>query len=168
MAYSFYNQNMSTLSNILIIHAALDKGETADTTALDKGETADTTETTADTTETTADTTALDKGETADTTADTTETTTDTTETTADTTALDKGEISDTTAFTIPREVMSRVMKTDYGKFVVTNSIPCLRVVLEDGTISSAKVASDGVVILTAPAKGKLIIDGTLDIECNY
>lgn len=36
------------------------------------------------------------------------------------------------------------------------------------GTISSAKVASDGVVTLTAPAKGKLIIDGTLDIECNY
>lgn len=117
MAYSFQNQNMSTLSNILIIHAALDKGKTADTTALDKGETADTT---------------------------------------------------DTTAFTIPREVMSRVMKTSYGKFVVTNSIPCLRVVLADGTISSAKVTSDGVVTLTAPAKGKLIIDGTLDIECNY
>ena len=135
MAYSFYNQNMSTLSNILIIHAALDKGETADTTALDKGET--------------ADTSALDNGETAD--------TTDTTETTAD-----------TTAFTIPREVMSRVMKTSYGKFVVTNSIACLRVVLADGTISSAKVTSDGVVTLTAPAKGKLIIDGTLDIECNY
>ena len=122
MAYSFYNQNMSTLSNILIIHAVLDKGETADTTALDKGETADTT---------------------------------------AETTA-------DTTAFTIPREVMSRVMKTDYGKFVVTNSIPCLRVVLADGTISSAKVSSDGVVTLTAPATGKLIIDGTLDIDCNY
>ena len=134
MAYSFYNQNMSTLSNILIIHAALDKGETADTTALDKGETADTT----DTAETTADTTA------------------DTTDTT------------DTTAFTIPREVMARIMKTSYGKFVVTNSIPCLRVVLADGTISSAKVNSDGVVTLTAPAKGKLIIDGTLDIECNY
>lgn len=129
MAYSFYNQNMSTLSNVLIIHAALDKGETADTTALDKGEI--------------SDTTALDKGETAETTAD-------------------------TTAFTIPREVMARVMKTDYGKFVVTNSIPCLRVVLEDGTISSAKVSSNGVVTLTAPAKGKLIIDGTLDIECNY
>ena len=107
MAYSFYNQNMSTLSNILIIHAALDKGETTETTA-------------------------------------------------------------DTTAFTIPREVMARVMKTSYGKFVVTNSIPCLRVVLEDGTISSAKVSSDGVVTLTAPATGKLIIDGTLDIECNY
>lgn len=103
MAYSFQNQNMSTLSNILIIHAALDKGETADTTA-----------------------------------------------------------------FTIPHGVMSRVMKTDYGKFVVTNSIPCLRVVLEDGTISSASVASTGVVTLTAPAKGKLIIEGTLDIECNY
>lgn len=103
MAYSFRNQNMSTLSNILIIHAALDKGETADTTA-----------------------------------------------------------------FTIPREVMSRVMKTSYGKFVVTNSIPCLRVVLADGTISSASVTSTGVVTLTAPAKGKLIIDGTLDIECNY
>lgn len=103
MAYSFQNQNMSTISNILIIHAALDKGETADTTA-----------------------------------------------------------------FTIPCEVMARVMKTSYGKFVVTNSIPCLRVVLADGTISSAKVTSDGVVTLTAPAKGKLIIDGTLDIECNY
>lgn len=103
MAYSFYNQNMSTISNILIIHAALDKGETADTTA-----------------------------------------------------------------FTIPSEVMARVMKTSYGKFVVTNSIPCLRVVLADGTISSAKVTSDGVVTLTAPATGKLIIDGTLDIECNY
>lgn len=120
MAYSFHNPYMSTLSNTLIIHAALDKGETADTTD-----------------------------------------TTDTTETTAETTA-------DTTAFTIPREVMSRVMKTDYGKFVVTNSIPCLRVVLADGTISSASVASTGVVTLTAPAKGKLIIDGTLDIECNY
>lgn len=129
MAYSFQNQNMSTLSNILIIHAALDKGETTDTTALDKGETADTTDTNAETTD----------------------------ETTAD-----------TTAFTIPRGVMARVMKTDYGKFVVTNSIPCLRVVLEDGTISSAKVSSDGVVTLTAPAKGKLIIDGTLDIECIY
>ena len=132
MAYSFYNPYMSTLSNILIIHAALDKGETVETTALDKGETADTT-------------------------ADTTNTTADTTDTNAD-----------TTAFTIPHEVMSRVMKTDYGKFVVTNSIPCLRVVLADGTISSAKVSSDGVVTLTAPAKGKLIIDGTLDIECNY
>lgn len=91
--------------------------------------------------------------------------------TTADTTALDKGETADTTAdttaFTIPREVMSRVMKTDYGKFVVTNSIPCLRVVLADGTISSAKITSDGVVTLNAPATGKLIIDGTLDIECN-
>ena len=125
MAYSFYNQNMSTLSNILIIHAALDKGETADTIALDKVEA-------------------------------------------ADTTVLDKGETADTTAFTIPREVMSRVMKTDYGKFVVTNSIPCLRVVLADGTISSASVNSTGVVTLTAPATGKLIIDGTLDIECNY
>lgn len=63
---------------------------------------------------------------------------------------------------------MARVMKTDYGKFVVTNSIPCLRVVLANGTISSAKVTSGGVVTLTAAAKGKLIIDGTLDIECNY
>ena len=143
MAYSFRNKNMSTLSNILIIHAALDKGETADTTALDKGET--------------ADTTVLDKVETADTTDTTADTTADTTDTTAD-----------TTAFTIPREVMARVMKTSYGKFVVTNSIPCLRVVLADGTISSAKVTSDGVVTLTAPATGKLIIDGTLDIECNY
>ena len=165
MAYSFYNQNMSTLSNILIIHAALDKGETADTIALDKGETADTTvldkvETadTTDTTDTTADTTA-DTTDTTDTTADTTADTTDTTDTT---------NTTDTTAFTIPREVMARVMKTSYGKFVVTNSIPCLRVVLADGTISSAKVSSDGVVTLTAPATGKLIIDGTLDIECNY
>ena len=103
MAYSFHNQNMSTLSNVLVIH-----------------------------------------------------------------TALDKGEIENTAAFTIPSEVMARVMKTGYGKFVVTNSIPCLRVVLPNGTISSAKVTSDGVVTLTAAAKGKLIIDGTLDIECNY
>lgn len=102
MAYSFHNQNMSTLSNVLVIHTALDKDKTSDT------------------------------------------------------------------AFTIPGEVMARVMKTGYGKFVVTNSIPCLRVVLEDGTISSAKVTSTGVVTLTAAAKGKLIIDGTLDIECNY
>lgn len=63
---------------------------------------------------------------------------------------------------------MARVMKTGYGKFVVINSIPCLRVVLADGTISSAKVTSTGVVTLTVAAKGKLIIDGTLDIECNY
>ncbi len=103
MAYSFHNQNMSTLSNVLVIHTALDKGET-----------------------------------------------------------------SNTTAFTIPGKVMARVMKTGYGKFVVTNSIPCLRVVLADGTISSAKVTSTGVVTLTAAAKGKLIIDGALDIECNY
>ncbi len=103
MAYSFHNRNMSTISNVLVIHSALDKGNNADTTA-----------------------------------------------------------------FTIPREVMARVMKKSYGKFVVTNSIPCLRVVLEDGTISSAKVSSDGVVTLTAAAKGKLIIDGTLNIECNY
>ena len=103
MAYSFHNQNMSTLSNVLVIHTALDKGETANTTA-----------------------------------------------------------------FTIPGEVMARVMKTGYGKFVVTNSIPCLRVVLGDGTISSASVTSAGVVTLTTAAKGKLIIDGTLDIECNY
>ena len=165
MAYSFQNPYMSTLSNILIIHAALDKGETADTTALDKGETADTTA--LDKGET-ADTTALDKGETADTT-DTTDTTADTTtDTTAETTADTTADTTDTTAFTIPREVMARIMKTSYGKFVVTNSIPCLRVVLEDGTISSAKVTSDGVVTLTAPATGKLIIDGTLDIECNY
>ena len=63
---------------------------------------------------------------------------------------------------------MARVMKTGYGKFVVTNSIPCLRVVLANGTISSAVVTSAGVVTLTAAAQGKLIIDGTLDIECNY
>lgn len=103
MAYSFHNQNMSTLSNVLVIHTALDKGETANTTA-----------------------------------------------------------------FTIPSEVMARVMKTSYGKFVVTNAIPCLRVVLADGTISSARVASNGVVTLTTAAKDKLIIDGTLDIVCNY
>lgn len=103
MAYSFHNQNMSTLSNVLVIHTALDKGKTLNTTA-----------------------------------------------------------------FTIPSEVMARVMKTDYGKFVVTNSISCLRVVLEDGTISSASVNSAGAVTLTDAAKGKLIIDGTLDIECNY
>ena len=154
MAYSFQNLYMSTLSNILVIHAALDKGETADTTVLDKGETADIT---ADTTDTTAET--IDGITTAETIAGIT---TDTTaETTAETTA-------DTTAFTIPREVMTRVMKTDYGKFVVTNSIPCLRVVLEDGTISSAKITSDGVVTLTDATTGKLIIDGTLDIDCNY
>ena len=158
MAYSFRNQNMSTLSNILVIHAVLDKGEAADTNILDKGEIADTIA--LDKGEI-SDTTALDKGETADTTALDKGETADTTDTTAETTA-------DTTAFTIPREVMSRVMKTSYGKFVVTNSIPCLRVVLADGTISSAKVTSDGVVTLTAPATGKLIIDGTLDIECNY
>lgn len=27
MAYSFHNQNMSTLSNVLVIHAAPDKGK---------------------------------------------------------------------------------------------------------------------------------------------
>lgn len=32
MAYSFHNQNMSTLSNVLVIHTALDKGETSNTT----------------------------------------------------------------------------------------------------------------------------------------
>lgn len=42
---------------------------------------------------------------------------------------------------------------------------PC--VVLADGTISSASVTSAGVVTLTAATNGKLI-DGTLDIECNY
>lgn len=103
MAYSFHDQNMSTLSNVLVIH-----------------------------------------------------------------TALDKGESEDTKAFTIPSEVMARVMKTGYGKFVVTNSIPCLRVVLANGNISSASVDSNGVVTLHAAATGKLIIDGTLDIECNY
>lgn len=148
MAYSFQNPNMSTLSNILIIHAALDKGKTAETTA----------ETTV---ETTADTTVLDKGKTTDTTALDKGETADTTDTIAETTA-------DTIAFTIPCEVMARVMKTSYGKFVVTNSIPCLSVVLADGTISSAKISSDGVVTLTTPATGKLIIYGTLNIECNY
>lgn len=42
---------------------------------------------------------------------------------------------------------LATMMKTGYGKFVVTNSIPCLRVVLADGTISSASVT------LTAAAK---------------
>lgn len=27
MAYSFHNQNMSTLSNVLVIHTTLDKGK---------------------------------------------------------------------------------------------------------------------------------------------
>lgn len=27
MAYSFHNQNMSTLANVLVIHTALDKGK---------------------------------------------------------------------------------------------------------------------------------------------
>ena len=27
MAYSFHNHNMSTLSNVLVIHTALDKGK---------------------------------------------------------------------------------------------------------------------------------------------
>ena len=54
------------------------------------------------------------------------------------------------------------------GMFYLDIFYPCLRVVLADGTISSAKVTSAGVVTLTAAAKGKLIIDGTLDIECNY
>lgn len=149
--FSYNDENFTVIGNMLFVH----KGETADTTALDKGET--------------ADTIALDKGETAVTT-DTTETTAVTTDITADTTdtTVTTNTIADTTAFIIPREVMSRVMKTDYGKFVVTNSIPCLRVVLADGTISSAKITSDGVVTLTAPATGKLIIDGTLDIDCNY
>lgn len=33
MAYSFHNQNMSTLSNVLVIHAALYKDNTLNTTA---------------------------------------------------------------------------------------------------------------------------------------
>ena len=33
MAYSFHNQNMSTLSNVLVIHTALDKDKNPDTTA---------------------------------------------------------------------------------------------------------------------------------------
>lgn len=53
---------------------------------------------------------------------------------------------------------MARVMKTGYGKFVVTNSIPCLRVVLSDGTISSASVTSAGVVTLTAAAKANSLL----------
>ena len=47
MAYSFRNQNMSTLSDVLVIHIALDKGETFNTTELTipaKGETFNTTE----------------------------------------------------------------------------------------------------------------------------
>ena len=156
--FSYNDENFTVIGNILFCHIMVTKHLENDNLLieipLDKGETAVTTGITTDTTETTADTTALDKGETADTTDTTAETTSETT--------------ADTTVFTIPREVMSRVMKTSYGKFVVTNSIPCLRVVLEDGTISSAKVSSDGVVTLTAPATGKLIIDGTLDIECNY
>lgn len=61
MAYSFKNQNMSTISNILVIHAV-----------------------------------------------------------------IDKGEISDTTAFTIPLEVMARVMKTSYGKICSYQFYPLL------------------------------------------
>ena len=53
---------------------------------------------------------------------------------------------------------MARVMKTGYGKFVVTNSIPCLRVVLSDGTISSASVTSAGVVTLTTAAKANSLL----------
>lgn len=53
-------------------------------------------------------------------------------------------------------------MKTDYCKFTFSNLIPSLRIVLQDGTISSSKVT------LTAAVKGKRIIDDTLDIECNY
>ena len=41
-------------------------------------------------------------------------------------------------------EVIASVMKTDYCEFTFSK------------------------VTLTAPAKSKLIIDGTLDIECNY
>ncbi len=33
MVYSFHNQNMSTLSNVLVIHAAFDIGTTDNTTA---------------------------------------------------------------------------------------------------------------------------------------
>ena len=33
MAYSFHNQNMSTPSIVLVIHTALDKGETSNTNA---------------------------------------------------------------------------------------------------------------------------------------
>ena len=47
MAYSFHNQNMSTLSNILVIHTALDKGETSNITEFTipaKGETSNITE----------------------------------------------------------------------------------------------------------------------------
>lgn len=59
-------------------------------------------------------------------------------------------------------EVIASIMKTDYCKFTFSNFIPSLRIVLQDGTISSSKVT------LTAAVKDKLIIDGTLDIECNY
>lgn len=40
--------------------------------------------------------------------------------------------------------------------------------ILEEWFQESATVTSAGVVTLTAAFKGKLIIDGTLDIECNY
>lgn len=59
-------------------------------------------------------------------------------------------------------EVIASIMKTDYCEFTFSNFIPSLRIVLQDGTISSSKVT------LTAAVKGKHIIDGTLDIECNY
>ena len=47
MAYSFQNPYMSTLSNVLVIHIAQDKGETFNTTEFTipaKGETFNTTE----------------------------------------------------------------------------------------------------------------------------
>lgn len=59
-------------------------------------------------------------------------------------------------------EVISSIMKNDYCEFTFSNLIPSLRIVLQDGTISSSKVT------LTAAVKDKHIIDGTLDIECNY
>lgn len=68
---------------------------------------------------------------------------------------------ANTTSFTIPSEVMACVMKTDYCEFTFSN-LYHLRIVLQDGTISSSKVT------LTAAVKDKHIIDGTLDIECNY
>lgn len=56
---------------------------------------------------------------------------------------------------------LSNVMKTDYCEFTFSNLYP-LRIVIPDGTISSSKVT------LTAAVKDKLVIDGTLDIECDY
>lgn len=63
---------------------------------------------------------------------------------------------------------MSRPFSYNDENFTIIGNVLFFRVVLADGTISSATVTSAGAVTLTAAAKGKLIIDGTLDIECNY